>query len=65
MLRPWKQRAAVAGSGPRRGMLWDIVPEVCSQHNTPPPDPSSGAPLTWGQVCTEGPVDKGEVQHDG
>lgn len=24
-----------------------------------------GPPLTWGQMCAEGPVDKGEMQHNG
>lgn len=29
------------------------------------PDADSRLPLTWGQVCAEGTVDKREVQHDG
>lgn len=68
MLRPRKQTAADASSGLPGG-----TPSRKSTLRTAPtttpglfgPDPSPRPLLTWGQVCAEGTVDEGEVQHNG
>lgn len=68
MLRPKKQWLPRALQGTLLACPGDPLSE---QHpiTTPglygPPDSGPGLALTWGQVCTEGSVDQGEVQHDG
>lgn len=67
MLRPRKQWLPRALQGTLLPCPGDPLSE---QHPITTPglcgtDSGPGPALTWGQVCAEGSVDKGEVQHDG
>lgn len=67
ILRPGRC-GAVANLGPPRGIGSRKSTVRTAPHHHPglcEPDPGPGPPLTWGQVCAEGTVDEGKVQHDG